>query len=186
MGYLKTRLGNNWNFDNEDFEKCILNKIDGFCSTVYKKWKESNYCTKKFKTKNESWLKLHFNIPFVKNCDVSTQPSTSAGRPTKVFSELSDRSKRRNIKHLRETTSSEELVYAAKSTLYVEGKRAAAHVVSQISEFSPQRAIKIRKMYTNTKSHLTVYTEDEALYGRYSYDKKFLQFNTTRCKKTRS
>ena len=89
--------------------------------------------------------------------------STSTGRPTKTFSELSDRSKRRNIKHLRETTSSEELIYAAKSTLYVEGKRAAPHVVSQISEFSPQRAIKIRKMYTNTKSYLTVYTEDEVL-----------------------
>jgi len=44
---------------------------------------------------------------------------------------------------LRETTSSEELVYAAKSILYIEGKRAAAHIVSQISEFSPQRAMKI-------------------------------------------
>lgn len=45
-------------------------------------------------------------------------------------------------------------------------------------------------MYTNTKSHQTaVYTEDEALafmVDKYLYDKKFLQFNTTRCKKTRS
>lgn len=96
---------------------CRIKSTDFVVPTVYKKWKESNYCIKKFKTKNESWLQLHFNIPFVKKCDVSTQPSTSAGRPTKVFSELSDRSKRRNIKHLRETTSPEEFVYAAKSTL---------------------------------------------------------------------
>jgi len=163
MDYLKNRLGNKCNFDNEEIKKCLSNKIDGFCSTANKKWKESNYCIRKFKKKNEFWLQLHFNIPYVVNCDVTNQPSTSAGRPLKVFADLSDRSKRRHVKHLRETTTSDELVYAAKSTLYVEGKRAAAYVVSQVSEFSPKRAIKIRKMYKNPKSHLTPYTEDEAL-----------------------
>lgn len=83
IDYLRNRLGNKCNFDDEEFKKCLLNKIDGFCSTAYKKWKESNYCIRKFKKKNECWLQLHFNIPFVKNCDMSSQPSTSAGRPPK-------------------------------------------------------------------------------------------------------
>jgi len=80
-----------------------------------------------------------------------------------MFVELSDRSKRRHVKHLRNTTTSDELMYVAKFTLYVKEKRTATHVVSQISEFSPTGTIKISKMYTNTKSSLTPFTEDEVL-----------------------
>ena len=39
IDYLKNRLGNEINFENEEFEKYLSNKIDGFCSTAYKKWK---------------------------------------------------------------------------------------------------------------------------------------------------
>jgi len=48
IDYLKIKLDNKFDFENEEFEKCLSNKIDGFCSTAYKKWKESNYCVTKF------------------------------------------------------------------------------------------------------------------------------------------
>lgn len=51
MDYLTNRLGNKCNFDNEEIKKCLSNKIDGFSSTANKKWKESNYCIRKFKKK---------------------------------------------------------------------------------------------------------------------------------------
>jgi hypothetical protein len=51
MDYLKNRLGNIWNVDNNDFEKCMSNKINGFCCILNKKWKELNYCITKLKKK---------------------------------------------------------------------------------------------------------------------------------------
>lgn len=55
------------------------------------------------------------------------QPSTSRGRPKKLFSEKCDHSKRRGIKELRDSHSSQELIYATKSVLYRDGKHAAAN-----------------------------------------------------------
>jgi len=71
-------------------------------------------------------LSSHFNILSVKKCDLSNRPSTStaAGRPLKVFAELSTP---RNLRYT------------------LEGKRAAARIISRASEFSPKRAIKIKK-----------------------------------------
>lgn len=46
----------------------------------------------------------------------------------------------------------------------MEGKHAAADLVSQATEYSPQRAIKIRKLYKNeAKNKYSSYTDDEAV-----------------------
>jgi hypothetical protein len=61
--------------------------------------------------------------------------------------EFSDRSKRRQLKKtwkkLRESNSSNELIYAPKSALY-ESKHTAADLVSQVTEYFPNCTIKIR------------------------------------------
>lgn len=165
IAYITHRLGEKSNLEgNEEFDKCIQNKVEGFSSTLKKKWLDSNRCLTKFFKKNDNWLDLEFKIPLLKKCEELYEPSTSSGRPRKSFLESSDRSKRRQIKNLREITSSNELICAAKSTLYVEGKRAAANLVSQATEYSPQRAIKIRKLYKNeVKNKYTSYTDDEAV-----------------------
>lgn len=165
IAFITHRLGEKSNLEgNEEFDKCIQNKVEGFSSTLKKKWLDSNRCLTKFKKKNDNWLDLEFKIPLLKKREEFYEPSTSSGRPRKSFLESSDRSKRRQIKNLREITSSDELICAAKSTLYVEGKRAAADLVSQVTECSPQRAIKIRKLYKNeAKNKYTSYTDDEAV-----------------------
>lgn len=162
--YLHNKYGNQW--DYEDFEKCIKGKIEGFCSTVNKKWRESNRCMSNFLIQNEKWLKLDFNIPIKENNEVICQPSTSRGRPRKTFLDLSERSKRRQTEFLRKTTTNEELIWATKSSLFAEGKRASADLLSQVTKYSPRRAIKIRKIYKNSQNKfksITPYTEDEAL-----------------------
>ncbi|KAL4104318.1 hypothetical protein QTP88_019619 [Uroleucon formosanum] len=163
--YITHRLVEKSNLEgNEEFDKCIQNKVEGFSNTLKKKWLDSNRCLTKFLKKNDNWLDLEFKIPLLKKCEELCEPSTSSGRPRKSFLESSDRSKRRQIKNLREITSSDELICAAKSTLYVEGKRAAADLVSQATEYSPQCAIKIRKLYKNeTKNKYSSYTDDEAV-----------------------
>ena len=160
--YLHNKLGDEWD-SYEDFEKCVKGKIEGFCSTVNKKWKESNRCMSKFLIKNEKWLQLEFNIPIIAKNEIGCQPSTSRGRPSKSFFDLSERSKRRKTEYLRKTTTSEVLICAAKNTLYSEGKRAAAQMLSQITEYSPHRAIKIKNIYKNSSKTVMPYTDDEAL-----------------------
>jgi len=89
-----------------------------------------------------------------------------SGRPRKLFKDLSERSKRRYVENVKATTSSEELIYAKKSVLYTEGKRAAADLLNQSTSTSPGRALKIKKTYLNAhKSRITItpYTGDEAL-----------------------
>lgn len=113
----------------------------------------------KFLIKNEKLLQLESIIPFIAKNEIGYLPSTSRGRPSKSFFDLSERSKRRKTEYLMKTTTSEVLVCAAKNTLYSEGKRAAAQMLSQITEYSPRRAIKIK----NSSKNVMPYTEDEAL-----------------------
>lgn len=162
--FITHRLREKWNLEgNEEFDKCIKKKVERFSSTLKKKWLDSNRCLTKFFKKNDKWLDLEFKIPLLNKFEELCELSTSSGRPRKSFLESSDRSKRRQIKNLREITSSDELICAAKST-YVEGKRAAADLVSQATEYSPQRVIKIRKLYTNeAKNKYSPYTDDEAV-----------------------
>ncbi|KAL4104249.1 hypothetical protein QTP88_019558 [Uroleucon formosanum] len=89
--YLHNILSNEWDF-YEDFEKCVKGKIKVFCSTVNKKWKKSNRCMSKFLIKNEKWLQLEFNIPFIAKNEIVCLPSTSRGRPSKSFFDLSEHS----------------------------------------------------------------------------------------------
>lgn len=117
----------------------------------------------KFLIKNEKWLQLESNIPFIAKNEIGYVPSTSRGWPSKSFFDLSERSKRRKSEYLMKTTTSEVLVCAAKNTLYSEGKRAAARMLSQITEYSPRRAIKIKNIYKNSSKTVMPYTEDEAL-----------------------
>jgi hypothetical protein len=43
---LKHRLGKKCGF--EEFDNCVRGKVDGFCSTLNKKLKESNHLTRFF------------------------------------------------------------------------------------------------------------------------------------------
>ncbi|KAE9542437.1 hypothetical protein AGLY_003298 [Aphis glycines] len=92
--YLRHKLDNKCNLEMEEFEKRVKGKIEGFCSTLQRKWKESNRCTERFLAKNENWLKLCFNIGDLNNTQVGL-----SGRPRKLFKDLSERSKRRYVEN---------------------------------------------------------------------------------------
>lgn len=45
IAYITHWLGEKWNLEgNEEFDKCIQKKVEGFSSTLKKKWLESNRC----------------------------------------------------------------------------------------------------------------------------------------------
>lgn len=92
-------------------------------------------------------------------------PSTSnVGRPQKLFSNSSDRSKRRKFQELTESYTSIEILYAAKTKLYKSGKRAAYSIINE-SLSSPTRASKIKNAYMSSLSidnTIIPYSFDEA------------------------
>lgn len=116
--------------------------------------------------KNKNWLEQHFNLP--EAVDLPMKPSTikeRVGRPPKNFSSSSARTKRRKIQSLKNNIPSEELIYAVKTVLNEEGRRAAADLVTQATQFSPNRPIRIRKIIKKSTNNAGVisYSVDEAL-----------------------
>ncbi|KAL4126446.1 hypothetical protein QTP88_010668 [Uroleucon formosanum] len=93
-------------------------------------------------------------------------PSTSmaiVGRPIKPFIQSSDKTKRRKIKSILNENSNDKIIFATKTILYSDGNRAAADLLKQSTEYSPQRALKIKHTYNNRLSVVKSYTADEAL-----------------------
>jgi len=63
-----------------------------------------------------------------------------------LFSDFSDRNKRRKIQQLTKSYTSPEILFAAKNKLQMSGKRAACSIGNK-SLSSPTRASKIKKSY---------------------------------------
>lgn len=82
------------------------------------------------------------------------------GRPQKKFKDSSDRSKRRKIADKKKTLglTTPEVVGLAKSCLVEEGKNAAADMLSQLTEHSESRPIRIRKAFKRSldKSNVSI------------------------------
>lgn len=128
-----------------------------------KKWKESRYGLKNFLVKNKDWLNNELDwSEKVKN---PPESKASRGRPLKNFNDLSERGKRLRTEELRATASSEELISAAIASLNIDGKRAAADLVAQATQFSPERPIKLRQVIKKSQEQQepVPYTPDEAL-----------------------
>lgn len=94
-------------------------------------------------------------VVFQKSADEagpSTESKTSIGRPSKTFSELSDRSKQRKTSDLRSSTDSDELVYATQMSLRASGASKAATILKNIT-CSPQRAEKYQAAYKSSETN---------------------------------
>lgn len=159
-------------FDDELFRKVVVTKLKAFCCTLDKKWKTSSRHLPRFIQQNKTWINRKFTIAVPHTSEQEKtpepQPSTSSsgvGRPIKDFSLSSEKTKRRRIQVLKEVAAPEEIIFAAKTVLRGQGKRAAADIVSQATKCSPERPRKIRRIFKKSSKLKGVlpYTEDEAL-----------------------
>lgn len=67
------------------------------------------------------------------------------------------------MEQIRCSSSSEELVFAVKTDLYQQGKRAAADLLAQSTEYSPSRPVKLRRILNKKEVGVTPYTPEDAL-----------------------
>lgn len=85
--------GQHW---DTDYEMAINDKIRNFCTVLSKLWIKSSRVCKRFTENNIQWLKTEFVLPKITPMP-SSLDNKVVGRPSKPFSECSDRSKRRKI-----------------------------------------------------------------------------------------
>jgi hypothetical protein len=160
--YLFNILKENNNCSNwdSDYEAKVKSKIKNFTINLSKKWKKNNRTLNKFFINNEKWLKTEFKLP---ERSFLNYPS-SRGRPTKSFTECSDRTKRRKTKKILTNFTSPEIRFALRSNYYRSGKRSAAKLVKEMS-LTPTRSKKIRIAYVEEMKNKKPrpYTPDETL-----------------------
>lgn len=130
-----------------------------FKSDFKKKWIATSYKDDRFIKNNDQWLKSSIKLP-----NWSVKPTQKSGRPLKSFKELSDCSKRRITKQLREQVPVEELTYAASVSQRTSGNTDAAKLIKDITS-TPTRAKQFRQVIDHS-SKLTMvkkFTPSEAL-----------------------
>jgi hypothetical protein len=80
-------------------------KISGFVTALNGKWSAVNRTATKFISKTEGWLDTEFILQQNENKTVDKR-----SRPSKLFYDVSERSKIRKVKSLVNTTSPERLL----------------------------------------------------------------------------
>jgi len=142
-----------------DKKSTITRILKFFKSDFKKKWTAASYKHDRFIKNNEQCLKSNIKLPYW-SVNVTQKP----GRPSKSFTELSDCSKRRKTKTLREQVSVEELTYAARVSHSTLGNTDVAKVIKEITA-TPTRANKYRKVFKSASKKVMVkkYTLQEAL-----------------------
>lgn len=101
----------------------------------------------------------------ISNSEHDLQIVSKSGRPQKIFSECTARTKRRRTEDLRASTSFEELVVATKTSLYHEGLKSAAELLGQYTENSKSESIEVARIIKTSKPAKLIvpYTPEEAL-----------------------
>lgn len=122
---------------SQDQTRELKHKISYIKSEFKRRWLKANRQQQKFLDENTDWLQGTFEIP---------KSSQQRGRPSKSFSESSERSKRRKTEELRQSVNREVLVHATKMSLQSSGRRDASQILTELVK-SPKRATKYKKAY---------------------------------------
>ncbi|CAH0551060.1 unnamed protein product [Brassicogethes aeneus] len=113
--------------DSDESKKCLKHKFSHFKSEIKRRWSQARNLLDKFLTNNDSWLNGTFEIP------LGTTNRPGPGRPSKTFSDCSDRLKRRKTEEVRTSISGGVILHAAQVILQKERKRHASQVLKDIT-----------------------------------------------------
>lgn len=167
---LKSHIFEKFNISEcpKDDEERLNTTLKLFLSKLISKWKSSKQIYNKFVKKNSQWLNAELCLPITAPADRQLpilQTATASelrGRPKKLFSDSSNRTKRRKVDSFIRNVSPNKLIFAAEQGLRKHGKRIAADVV-HLAGSSSQKSLKKMKEAPTTSSIITPYTPEEAL-----------------------
>lgn len=133
---------------SENSRTSMKSNIIQWSSKILERWEKSSRKLDNFLRKYDDWLGGD-DIEFVA-VTYDVQPSTSSGRssgrPVKSFEESSDKTKRRKVQHLLDSSSYNELTYATEVCVRTSGKRDAANIIKELCSASPTRATNIKTL----------------------------------------
>lgn len=117
-----------------------------FKSQIKQRWLKAHKKEDVFLKNNNSWLEGTFEIPVVSQ--------NRPGRPSMLFNELSERTKRRKTEEVRSVVTQDVIIHAAQVELRKSGKRDASQILKEITR-SPTRASKYKKAFCKSTREKT-------------------------------
>lgn len=160
-----------------DYEKYLKDKIRVYASRLDAKWQKAFRSIDVFHSQNNNWLQkeIIFKAPVASSLigedtfsleeEISAAtPSSTCGRPRMQFSEMSDRSKRREAAKLSKSTANETeiLMQASLMSARKEGKKDLV-VILKKTMASPARPSKLRKLCSENDNRPIALSDEEAL-----------------------
>lgn len=149
---------------SEEYLKYLREKLRLFCIKLDKKWQESSRKSHYFKSRNAQWLKSEIIFKNYRAISEVPRSSLGAGRPRLIFSDMSDRSKRREAAELSTSKQNETdlLLRAACVSARKGGKNDLAVVLKETMQ-SPTRPSKLRKLCHKDAKKPVALSDEEAL-----------------------
>lgn len=130
----------------EEQIETLKRNFSHFKSQIKQRWLKAHKKEDVFRKVNHSWLEGTFEIPAVSQ--------NRPGRPSKLFNESSERTKRRKTEEIRSVVAQDVIVHAARVELRKSGKRDAAEVLKEITS-TPTRASKYKKAFSKSTREKT-------------------------------
>ncbi|XP_041448468.1 uncharacterized protein LOC121404022 [Drosophila obscura] len=125
--YVFSNVFNNNNYSQLEY-KAVNQRIYSFVAQLQQKWKRAHRTLEIFEKYNKEWLDAD-SIFYVE----PEKAVRSVGRPSKEFEDCSLKTKLNKAKSLANEATNEELMLAARVSLYKAGKRNASRAVSLLS-----------------------------------------------------
>lgn len=152
---------------SEDQLKSCKATISRISEKINQRWTKSGRHWERFLRANSSWLEENISFSGIFSEVIDDIPvletRSQTGRPLKDFESSSDKTKRRRVQSLLETTSTEELSLATEVKLRQSGKRDSAAIVKELCLFSPKRGTEIKKVRKSLIPKQSGLLDDQAL-----------------------
>lgn len=146
----------------EDVKAHLKANINIICFKLGEKWIKSGRHRDRFLTSNSVWL----DEPYVLPQSVQPKSCEKAGRKPKNFDDCSEKSKKRKIQSLLDSTDHREIIKASEIVFRKMGKRDSARVLKDLSEASSSKGTEVKKICKRFSSEpvpLGSLSPDEAL-----------------------
>lgn len=151
---------------DENLKSELFEKIRIFSCNLLRRWRSCNRTMSRFLEKYSEWLDVELSVPIPTEESCQGEASGAVrGRPRKLFSSSSVKTKKRKVENLSKSCSSQELALATQMSLTYEGKRNVATIIQESVSKSPRSVRKIKTICQQpaTEPNCNTYTTEEAL-----------------------
>lgn len=143
---------------SESSKKDLKAFLKNLCLQFEVKWNQCYRNEKRFLDKNKVWLSGNLILSPTASQEISSL--SKPGRPRKNFEDCCDRTKRRKVRNLIDSTSPDEIAVANQANLFKEGKRNSAAIVKELTVNPPNKGTKLKNFQNQNLREPCISTEE--------------------------